>query len=215
MINPEQFARALFKGSKEEVKKLISEALDRGEKPEEIVKEGLVKAMDQIGLKFKNEEIYIPEVILAARAMHAGLDVLKPTLIETGSSRRAKVVLGTVRHDIHDIGKNLVGMMLEGGGFEVIDIGTDAPAERFVKAVKDHEAEIVGISALLTSTMVQVKVTVDAVKAAALSKQVKIIVGGAPVTEEFARQIGADGYAPEAASAVEKIRDLLGQFSNE
>jgi len=212
MIDAEQFAKALFKGSKEEVKKLISEALDRGEKAEEIVKQGLVKAMDQVGLKFKNEEIYIPEVLLAARAMHAGLDVLKPTLSETGSSKRAKVVLGTVKNDIHDIGKNLVGMMLEGGGFDVVDIGTDAPPEKFIQAVKEHEAKIVGISALLTNTMAQMKVTVEAVKAAALSKHVKIIVGGAPVTEEFARQIGADGYAPEAVSAVEKTRELLGHF---
>ena len=194
------------------MKKLISEALDRGEKPEEILKQGLVKAMDQVGLKFKSEEIYIPEVILAARAMHAGLDVLKPTLRETGSSKGVKVVLGTVKHDIHDIGKNLVGMMLEGGGFEVVDIGTDASPEQFLQAVKEHEAKIVAISALLTTTMVQMKATVEAVKAAGLSKHVKIIVGGAPVTEEFARQIGADGYASEAASAVEKVKDLLGQF---
>lgn len=210
MINQEKFYKALSGGSMEEVKKLTQEALDRGETPESVLNQGLIKAMDQIGVKFKNCEIYIPEVLIAARAMHAGLAVLKPILAKSAASTTAKIVLGTVKGDLHDIGKNLVGMMLEGGGFEVVDIGTDVPAEQFIQAAKEHGAKMIGMSALLTTTMMQMKAIIEMVKAAGLSNRVKIIVGGAPVTQEFARQIGADGYAADAASAVGKVRELLG-----
>jgi len=210
MINQEKFYKALSGGSMEEVKKLTQGALDRGETPESVLNQGLIKAMDQIGVKFKNCEIYIPEVLIAARAMHAGLAVLKPILVKSAASTTAKIVLGTVKGDLHDIGKNLVGMMLEGGGFEVVDIGIDVPAEKFIQAAKEHGAKMIGMSALLTTTMMQMKAIIEMVKAAGLSNRVKIIVGGAPVTQEFARQIGADGYAADAASAVGKVRELLG-----
>jgi len=210
MIDRERFIQAFLKGRIEEVKGLVQEALDAGENPVSLLNQGLIKVMNQIGLLFKKGEIFIPEVLVAARAMHACLSILKPVLSNTGSPRMEKVVLGTVKGDLHDIGKNLVGMMLEGGGFEVIDIGIDAPPEKFIKAVKDHEPKIVGLSALLTTTMTQMKVTIEALRGIRLGSQTRTIVGGAPVTEEFARQIGADGYAPDAVMAVEKVRELIG-----
>jgi 5-methyltetrahydrofolate--homocysteine methyltransferase len=209
MIDQEKFYKALSEGSMEEVKKLTEEALNRGESAESILSQGLIKAMDQIGFKFKNNEIYIPEVLIAARAMHAGLAVLKPILAKSTTAAAAKIILGTVKGDLHDIGKNLVGMMLEGGGFEVIDVGIDVPPEKFIQAAKDQGAKVIGMSALLTTTMMQMKTTVEMVKAAGLKSGVKTIVGGAPVTLEFARQIGADGYAADAASAVDKVKELL------
>ncbi len=212
MIDQEKFYKALSEGSMEGVKKLTQEALNRGESAESILSQGLIKAMDQIGVKFKNCEIYIPEVLIAARAMHAGLGVLKPILAKSTTSTTAKIVLGTVKGDLHDIGKNLVGMMLEGGGFEVVDIGIDAPPEKFIEAAKEHGARVIGMSALLTTTMMQMKATIEKAKAAGLSSRLKIMVGGAPVTAEFAKQIGADGYAPDAASAVGKVKELLGMI---
>ena len=208
MVDAEKFAQALFKGSVDEVKKLTQELLDNGEKAQNILNQGLVKAMDQVGIKFKNCEIYIPEVLIAARAMHAGLGVLKPILAKSSGPAANKIVLGTVKGDLHDIGKNLVGMMLEGAGFEVVDVGIDVPAEKFVQTAKEQGAKVIGMSALLTTTMMQMKATVEMVKAVGLGK-VKIMVGGAPVTQEFAKQIGADGYAPDAASAVQKVKELL------
>jgi 5-methyltetrahydrofolate--homocysteine methyltransferase len=210
MIDREKFYKALSEGSMEEVKRLTQEALARGESAENVLSQGLIKAMDQIGVKFKNCEIYIPEVLIAARAMHAGLGVLKPILAKSTTSTTAKIVLGTVKGDLHDIGKNLVGMMLEGGGFEVVDIGIDAPPEKFIEAAEEHDAKVIGMSALLTTTMMQMKATIEKAKATGLSNRVKIMVGGAPVTAEFAKQIGADGYAPDAASAVGKVKELLG-----
>jgi 5-methyltetrahydrofolate--homocysteine methyltransferase len=210
MIDQEKFYRALSEGSMDEVKRLTQEALGRKESAENILSQGLIKAMDQIGIKFKNCEIYIPEVLIAARAMHAGLGVLKPILAKSTASAAAKIVLGTVKGDLHDIGKNLVGMMLEGGGFEVVDIGIDASPEKFIEAAKEHGARVIGMSALLTTTMMQMKATIEKAKTTGLSNRVKIMVGGAPVTAEFAKQIGADGYAPDAASAVGKVKELLG-----
>ncbi len=208
MVDVEKFAEALFEGSVEKVKNLTQEGLERGDKAEDILNKGLIKAMDRVGQKFKEGEIYIPEVLIAARAMHAGLAVLKPVLAKSGASAAAKVIVGTVKGDLHDIGKNMVGMMLEGGGFEVIDLGIDVSTEKFVQAAKDTGARVVGMSALLTTTMMQMKATVEALHA---SGRVKTIIGGAPVTEEFARQIGADSYAPDAATAVEKVKELLKQ----
>jgi 5-methyltetrahydrofolate--homocysteine methyltransferase len=208
MVDVEKFAEALFEGSVEKVKNLTREGLDRGDRAEDILNEGLIKAMDQIGLKFKNGEIYIPEVLIAARAMHAGLAVLKPVLAKSGAPKAAKIVIGTVKGDLHDIGKNMVGMMLEGAGFDVVDLGVDVSTEKFVQAAKEHGARVVGMSALLTTTMMQMKATVDALR---VSGGVKTIVGGAPVTHEFASQIGADGFASDAASAVERVKELLKQ----
>jgi 5-methyltetrahydrofolate--homocysteine methyltransferase len=210
MVDQEKYYQALSAGKMDEVKALTQQALDAGDAPEKILKEGLIKAMDRIGVLFKNNEIYIPEVLIAARAMHAGLGVLKPILAKSNATAAAKVVLGTVKGDLHDIGKNLVGMMLEGAGFEVIDVGIDAPAEKFVQTAKEKGAQVIGMSALLTTTMMQMKSTVEALQAAGLKGKVKTVVGGAPVTDEFARQIGADGYAPDAASAVNTIKKVLG-----
>jgi 5-methyltetrahydrofolate--homocysteine methyltransferase len=213
MVDAEKFAQSLFKGSVEEVKNLTQELLDQGEKAEDILNQGLIKAMDQVGVKFKNCEIYIPEVLIAARAMHAGLGVLKPVLAKSGPSTAAKIVIGTVKGDLHDIGKNLVGMMMEGAGFEVIDVGIDTPAEKFVQVAKEKGAQVIGMSALLTTTMMQMKSTAEMVKKAGLQGKVKVVVGGAPVTAEFAKQIGADGYAADAASAVTKVKELLAMKS--
>lgn len=209
MIDQEKFFQAISMGKMEEVKALTQRALDGGVTPAKILQEGLIKAMDRIGLLFKNNEIYIPEVLIAARAMHAGLDVLRPILAKSTTTAAAKVILGTVRGDLHDIGKNLVGMMLEGGGFEVVDLGIDVPSEKFLESARDKEAQVIGMSALLTTTMLQMKTTIDLIKAAGLQKEIKTIIGGAPVTAEFAQKIGADGYAPDAASAVQVVKGLV------
>jgi len=209
MVDTEKFHTALSQGKMDEVKNLTQAALGAGEKPEVILKDGLIASMERIGVRFKNGEIYIPEVLIAARAMHAGMAVLKPILSKAGASLGAKVIIGTVKGDLHDIGKNLVVMMLEGGGFEVVDMGIDVPPEKFVAAIKQHQPRVVGMSALLTTTMREMKNTIDAIVEAGLRKQVKAVIGGAPVTEKYAKEIGADGYAPDAASAVDLVKSLV------
>jgi 5-methyltetrahydrofolate--homocysteine methyltransferase len=165
--------------------------------------------MEQIGVKFKNNEIYIPEVLIAARAMYAGMAILRPILSKSSTSVAAKVIVGTVKGDLHDIGKNLVVMLLEGGGFELVDLGIDVSADRFVEAIRIHQPNVVDMSALLTTTMREMKSILEAIQEAGLRGKVKAIIGGAPVTERFAKEIGADGYAPDAASAVDVVRTLL------
>ena len=208
MISGEKFYTAISQGKVDEVKKITQEALDAGEKAEAVLKEGLLPAMEQIGIKFKNCEIYIPEVLIAARAMHGGMAILKPILSKSAANQAAKVIVGTVKGDLHDIGKNLVAMMLEGGGFEVIDLGIDVSADKFVEAIKKHQPQVVGMSALLTTTMREMKGILEAIQEAGLRKHVKAMIGGAPVTERFAKEIGADGYAPDAATAVDVARSL-------
>lgn len=209
MIDGEKFFQSLSEGEIEEVKTLVQEALDAGESAERVLRQGLIPAMDRVGVRFKNGELYIPEVLLAARAMHAGMAILKPILSKSTETIAGKVLIGTVKGDLHDIGKNLVVMMIEGGGFDVIDLGIDVPASRFVEAVKEHRPQVVGMSALLTTTMMEMKKTIQALEEAGQKDRVKIIVGGAPVTEEFARDIGADGYAPDAAVAVDVVRSWI------
>jgi 5-methyltetrahydrofolate--homocysteine methyltransferase len=209
MIDRENFYTALSRGKMDEVKRMTQKALDSGESADSILKEGLIQAMDRIGVKFKNGEIYIPEVLIAARAMHAGMSILKPILSKSTGTMAGKVIIGTVKGDLHDIGKNLVAMMLEGGGFEVIDLGIDIPASKFIEAIQKHQPQLVGMSALLTTTMNEMKKMIQAFEEAGLRKQIKVIIGGAPVTEKFAKEIGADGYAPDAASAVELVKALL------
>lgn len=211
MIDKEKFHTLLSQGKADEVKQLTLEALNGGESPEVILKQGLIQAMEQIGIRFKNGDIYIPEVLIAARAMHAGMAVLKPILSKSAMPLTHKVIIGTVKGDLHDIGKNLVIMMLEGGGFEVVDLGIDVPADKFVDAIRTHQPQVVGLSALLTTTMKEMKTTIEAFEKAGVRNQVKTIVGGAPLTEKFAKDIGADGYAPDAASAVDLVRSLLPQ----
>ena len=209
MIDSEKFHTALSEGKVDEVKQLTQGALNSGESAERALKEGLIQGMERIGARFKNGEIYIPEVLIAARAMHAGLAVLKPILSKSSTAMTGKVVIGTVKGDLHDIGKNLVAMMLEGGGFEVTDLGTDVSPEKFVESLKQSQAQIVGMSALLTTTMGQMKATIQALETAGLRNKVKVLVGGAPVTERFAREVGADGYAPDAASAVDLAKSFV------
>ena len=210
MIDQEKYYTAISQGKMDDVKKLVQEALDHGDSAETILKDGLISAMDRVGVLFKNNEIYIPEVLIAARAMHAGMAVLKPILSKSATASPGKIIVGTVKGDLHDIGKNLVVMMLEGGGFEVVDLGIDVPVDKFIEAIKTHQPHVVGMSALLTTTMKDMKNTIQAIDGAGLRKKVKVIVGGAPLTEKFAREIGADGYAPDAASAVDKVKELLG-----
>jgi 5-methyltetrahydrofolate--homocysteine methyltransferase len=193
----------------EEVKRLVQEGLKNGESPEAILNEGLIQAMDQVGAKFKSGEIYIPEVLIAARAMHAGMAILKPLLSKSPGTMAGKVIIGTMKGDLHDIGKNLVIMMLEGGGFEVVDLGTDVSVEKFLEAIRQHQPQVVGMSALLTTTMREMKNILQAIERAGLRKKIKTIVGGAPVTEKFANEIGADAHAPDAASAVDAVKSLL------
>lgn len=211
MIDKEKFFLVLSQGKVEEVKKLTQESLDAGIPAEIILKEGLIQAMDRVGIKFKNGEVYIPEVLIAARAMHAGMVVLKPILSKSTTKMGGKIIIGTVKGDLHDIGKNLVIMMLEGGGFEVVDLGIDVSTEKFIEAIKQHQPQVVGMSALLTTTMQEMKKNIQAFEWAGLKNQIKTIVGGAPVTEKFARDIGADGYAPDAASAVDLVKSLIAE----
>lgn len=209
MINVEDFYAALSQGKVEDVKALTQSAIEFGESPEAILKNGLLLAMEKIGIQFKNNEIYIPEVLIAARAMHASLAILKPILTKSTTSKAAKIIVGTVKGDLHDIGKNLVVMMLEGGGFEVVDIGIDVPAEKFIEAIRMHQPRLVGMSALLTTTMKEMESTIEAIRLAGLRNQVKVMIGGAPVTEQFAKDIKADGYARDAATAVDLAKSLL------
>jgi len=211
MIDKEKFYTILSQGKMDEMKKLTQEALDASEPAETILKQGLISAMDRVGVKFKNSEIYIPEVLIAARAMHAAMAILKPILSKSTSTLAAKIIIGTVKGDLHDIGKNLVIMMLEGGGFEVVDLGVDVSVAKFMEAIQKHQPQVVGMSALLTTTMREMKNTIQTIEKAGLRNQVKTIVGGAPVTERFAKEIGADGFAPDAASAVDVVRSLMAE----
>lgn len=205
-----EISQALIKGDANKVKELVQKALGEGVRPGQIIQEGLIPGMMDIGERFKKNEVYVPEVLIAARAMHAGLDIVKPLLTEGEVVEIGTVVIGTVKGDLHDIGKNLVAMMLEGAGFKVIDLGVDVSPEKFVEAVKENNANVVGMSALLTTTMVNMKETVEAFEAAGIRDQVKIIVGGAPVTQNYCDEIKADGYAPDAGRAVNVAKELLG-----
>lgn len=202
-------SEALQKGEAEEVAELVKLALAEQQTPKEILDNGLIEGMNIIGIKFKEHEIFLPEVLIAARAMYAGMDLLNPLLAQTGISKIGKVVLGTVKGDLHDIGKNLVKMMLEGAGFEVIDLGVDVSSEKFVAAVEEHHPDILGMSALLTTTMVFMPEVVNSLQSTDLREKVKIMIGGAPITQHYADHIGADGYSPDAATAVEDAKKLL------
>ena len=206
----QQIASSLYDGDDQAVAELVQAALDQGMAPGGILQGGLIAGMDEVGRDFKAGELFVPEVLVAARAMHAGMHVLRPLLAESDAASAGKLVIGTVKGDLHDIGKNLVRMMLEGAGFETVDLGTDVDPQGFVAAVRQHRPQLVGMSALLTTTMVQMKTTIEALEEAGLRESVKIMVGGAPLTDGFAKQIGADAYAPDAASAVDIARKLVG-----
>lgn len=187
----------------------VQKALDAGVGPADILNKGMIAAMGEVGRLFEEGEYFVPEMLIAARAMQKGLEILKPHLSEADIQSPGKVAIGTVKGDLHDIGKNLVAMMLEGAAFEVIDLGTDVSPERFIQAVKENGAQIIAMSALLTTTMPNMKNTIEALKEAGLRDQVKVMIGGAPVTQNYADQIGADGFAEDASRAVAKARSLL------
>ena len=198
---------ALMAGKKAEVESLVDQAVAAGMSARRILNEGLIVGMERLGVLFKNNEVFIPEVLVAARAMNAGLTKLEPLLIKEKVEPKGLILIGTVKGDLHDIGKNLVAMMLKGAGYKIVDLGTDVPAERFAAAAREHGAQVIALSALLTTTMVQMKSIIQALHAAGISAPV--IVGGAPLTQEYAAQIGALGYAPDAASAVDIVNKLL------
>jgi len=206
--NVQKIAKSLYGGNVEAVAELVQDALDSGMEPADVLNDALLAGMDQVGRDFKEGVLFVPEVLFAARSMQAGMDVLRPLLADSDIASSGKYVLGTVKGDMHDIGKNLVRMMLEGGGFEAIDLGVDVDPSVFVDAVREHKPDLLGMSALLTTTMAQMKVTIDALEEAGLRDSVKIVIGGAPVTAAFAEQIGADAFAEDAATAVDVAREL-------
>jgi 5-methyltetrahydrofolate--homocysteine methyltransferase len=199
----------LYDGVKEEIPVQVAEALGRGLTPQEVLDAGLVAGMDIVGVDFRDGILFVPEVLMAANAMKAGMEVLRPLLAETGAQRIGKMVIGTVKGDIHDIGKNLVAMMMEGAGFEVINLGINCDADKFLNAIKEHQPDIIGMSALLTTTMPYMKVVVDALGEEGIREQIYVMVGGAPVTENFARDVGADAYGRDAAVSVEIAKSFM------
>lgn len=205
----DKIADEVLKGNSAPVEELVNEALSQDISAEKILNKGLVGGMSIVSEKFKNNEIFIPEVLVSARAMNSGMEILKPLLAEANVKSIGKVVIGTVKGDLHDIGKNIVAMMLQGAGFDVVDLGTGVSKEKFLEFVEKEHADILGISTLLTTTMIYMKEVVEALKNANLEQNVKVIIGGAPVTQSYAVQINADGYAPDAASAVDLTKKLL------
>lgn len=206
-----EIGNALEKGKKKLVVQYVQQALEEGHSAQEILTEGLLPGMDRVGVKFRANEIFVPEVLVAARAMNAGAALLKPLLAEEGAESLGVMVLGTVKGDLHDIGKNLVASMLEGCGFEVINLGVDISGQQFVEAVRKYNPQIVCLSALLTTTMSYMKEVIDTLDSEGLRQNVKVLVGGAPVSEEFAMQIGADGYSSNANGAVVLAKRVLGR----
>ena len=209
MTKLEEMAESLIEGQEDKVAELTKMALAEGIGAPEILNKGLITGMNVVGARFKEADIFIPEVMLAAKAMTAGMDILKPLLVGSDSQSMGKVILGTVSGDVHKIGKNLVGIMLTGAGFEVFDLGEGVPPQKFIETVVGEQASLIAMSALLTLTMPVMKETIEELKEAGLENQVKTLVGGATVNQEFADEIGADGYAPDAVSAVQKAKELL------
>src|SRR5512136_2603404 len=205
----EQLKEAIIKGKRDAVEPLIRKALSEGVGPEEIMDKMMIPAMDIVGDRFSRNEIFLPEMMIAARAMNTGLEILRPMLVEKGVSGKGKVVIGSVKGDIHDVGKNIVSMILQGAGYEVIDLGIDAPPDKFVGAVKQHQPKFVLMSALLTLTMSMMEETIKSLKQSGLREKVKVGVGGAPLTQNFADRIGADFYGKDARVAVIKCNELI------
>jgi len=205
----QQITDCILSFDRDSINEKVQEALDAGIEPEEILNDGMIAAMAEVGRLFEEGEFFVPEMLVAAKTMQNGLAFLKPHLVETGVKSAGKVVLGTVKGDLHDIGKNLVGLMLKGAGFEVIDLGIDVPPEEFVAAVQAGDVKIIGLSALLTTTMLNMKSTIDALKDAGLRDNVRVMVGGAPLTDGYAKEVGADGYAPDASRAVKLAKSLI------
>ncbi|MCF8039132.1 MAG: corrinoid protein [Desulfohalobiaceae bacterium] len=209
MADMQKISDTLIAGKVEDLKKLVQQAIDEGTGASEILNQALMPGMDVVGERMENGDMFIPEVLMSAKAMSGTLEILKPLLTPEESKSAGKVIIGTVKGDLHDIGKNLVAMMLESAGYEVVNRGVDIAPESFVEAVKKHEAQVVALSALLTTTMPQMQKTIAALKESGLKDQVKVIVGGAPVTEKYAKEIGAEGYAPDAGSANKLVKSLM------
>lgn len=209
MTEMQNLIDAILAGDDSKVKLFVLESMNQGGKAGKLLKEGLIPAMDLVGERMESEEMFIPEVLMSAKAMSSGVEILKPHLTGDDAANRGVVILGSVQGDLHDIGKNLVKMMLEGAGFQVIDLGTDVQPESFITAVRENQACMVGMSALLTTTMPIMKTVIDQLAEAGLRDQVKVMVGGAPVTDEYAQEIGADGYGSDAGSAVRIAKSML------
>ncbi len=209
MLKPEDFYRALREVDLKPVEALVQKAIVEGHAAPEVLNGGLIAGMSIIGKEFKARELWVPDVLLAARNMHRGIEILRPLFPQGKGDSQGKIVLGTVKGDIHDIGKNLVAIMMTGSGLEVVDLGVDVSAEKFLAAAQEHQPQIIGLSALLTTTMLEMRRVVEAVKGSSLPGKPRIIVGGAPVTEAFAKEIGADGYGADAVSGVEAAMELL------
>ena len=210
MANFEAMSNAVIAGQQDKVKELTQQAVDEKMDPNSIINDGLIPGMSVVGKRFKNGEMFVPEVLMSARAMNGGMELVKPLLAEGQVTTKANVILGTVKGDLHDIGKNLVGMLMESASFNIIDLGVDAGPEKFVAAVKENDGKVIAMSALLTTTMLSMKDTIELLKEEGLRDQVKVIVGGAPVSQDFSDEIEADGFAPDAASAAELVEKLIG-----
>ena len=205
----EMLADSVIAGNAARTEELTMAALNEGHPPEMVLNQGLIAAMDIVGMKFRNNEFYVPEMLISARAMKAGIKILRPKLVETGVKPIGRFLIGTVKGDLHDIGKNLVSMMMEGAGFEVIDLGVDVSPDKFITAIREHQPQIVGLSALLTTTMLNMKEAIAAFQSAGVREQIKVVIGGAPVTQQYAEEILADGFAADAATAVDLAKNLL------
>jgi 5-methyltetrahydrofolate--homocysteine methyltransferase len=209
MLKSDEFYRALREVEFTQIENLVNKAIAEGHSAPEILNGGLIAGMAVVGKEFKARELWVPDVLLAARNMHRGIEILKPLFAKEGSVSKGKILLATVKGDIHDIGKNLVSIMMTGSGFEVIDLGVDVPVEKFIAAIKEHKPQILGLSALLTTTMLEMRNVIEAVKKGSFEAKPYVIIGGAPVTESFAQEIGADGYGTDAVSGVEVAMKLL------
>ncbi len=209
MANYEELAKSVIEGQKDQVLDQVKSLIAAGNNPLEIVNEGLIAGMNVVGVRFKAGEMYVTEVLMAAKSMSGGLELVKPLISAADQKSKGKILLGTVKGDLHDIGKNLVGMLIESGGLEVINMGVDVPTEDFIDAIIEHEPDIVALSALLTTTMPAMQDVIEMLEDEDLRGKVKVIIGGAPVSQEYADTIGADGYAPDAGSAVELCKRLL------
>jgi 5-methyltetrahydrofolate--homocysteine methyltransferase len=206
----QDLAQLLEQGQAQKVSELTQQLVDSGLSPQMILNDGLIAGMAVVGEKMRGGEMYLPEVLQSASAMHGSLKILRPHLVREGAQSRGKILMGTVKGDMHDIGKNLVGIMLQGAGFDIVDLGLNVPPQKFIDAINTHQPAILGLSAMLTTTMLNMKTTLDAIAEAGIRSKVKVIIGGAPVSQKFADEIGADGYARDAVLAVDKVKQLLG-----
>ncbi len=209
MSDPAELYDAILTGNARKAEEVTKAALEEGTDPQELLGKYMIPAMDEVGKRFECNEYFVPELLIAARAMKTSLALLTPHLAEAGAEAPGRVVIGTVQGDLHDIGKNLVASMLEGGGFEVVDLGVDVPPNKFVEAAQEKEGSILGLSALLTTTMTQMRAVVEALKEAGIRSTTKVIIGGAPITQQYCDEIGADGYADNASAAVGLARNLV------